>query len=696
MLLAEFQLPPFIDLHLRWFVAAIIIVVGLAVAGAADLARLSWTRIWAISGVCFQESIRRRVLWITPLAILGVIIAVQLLQPLDVQDAVHETVKYALFTTGTLVFITTIILACTNLPKEIDNRVIFTIVTKPTTRLEIVLGKIIGFARVSAALLLIMGVFTFTYAWLRAAKFKSESKTQLETLPPNDAARPSLEHYVKYGLLESNTYVEPKTFEQYAQIPNGTDRFRWTLGNEDQAFVVGFDLPAEMFPEPGTDEKGTGALVIQGRIPYRLVGGKEAGEWIPAPFVHGIPDPLQFGNFNPKGKAMQAAGVTFDVLGPDHFNLVPPTEMNVMVQLPTLRSETDPLAAPFKDLTQINAKSLERLYQYPQERRRIYVRIVGSGRYEFGSAPGVLRLYSERLKQVIEPLKGPDGKPQWPEYRGREVFGGQQIRAGTKFDDAPVGVFEFRGVDVPSGTGVVPAELRMGIEGSGDETSGRESPTTVEISVYNHATNKVSATSWYPIESNRTVFMSFSPDAVKGGNFDVRFRCAGPGHYLVLHGGAMKISIGSESFAWNLFKSLLVMWLMSLLVVIVAIFCSTFVSWPIAVVLTVVILMLHWGAMQLSDTNTPGIGASVARDMGLREPGTAKVVSEAVERLTKLLNTVAKVTPDISQFSATEDIERGMTMTPRVLKESGKVLLAFGLPLTVLAYLFLKRKEVAP
>ena len=67
-----------------------------------------------------------------------------------------------------------------------------------------------------------------------------------------------------------------------------------------------------------------------------------------------------------------------------------------------------------------------------------------------------------------------------------------------------------------------------------------------------------------------------------------------------------------------------------------------------------------------------------------------------MERLSKLLNTVAKVTPDISQFSATEDIERGMTLAPRVLKESTKVLLAFGLPLTVLAYLFLKRKEVAP
>ena len=39
----------------------------------ADTKRFSLKRVWAISGVCFDESIRKRVLWITPLAIIGVI-----------------------------------------------------------------------------------------------------------------------------------------------------------------------------------------------------------------------------------------------------------------------------------------------------------------------------------------------------------------------------------------------------------------------------------------------------------------------------------------------------------------------------------------------------------------------------------------------------------------------------------------------
>ena len=74
-------------------------------------------------------------------------------------DAIRQTIKVAMFATGLIaVCVLMIILGCTNLPKEIDNRVIYTIVTKPTTRLEIVLGKIIGFARVSATILFIMGL----------------------------------------------------------------------------------------------------------------------------------------------------------------------------------------------------------------------------------------------------------------------------------------------------------------------------------------------------------------------------------------------------------------------------------------------------------------------------------------------------------------------------------------------------------
>jgi hypothetical protein len=128
----------------------------------------------------------------------------------------------------------------------------------------------------------------------------------------------------------------------------------------------------------------------------------------------------------------------------------------------------------------------------------------------------------------------------------------------------------------------------------------------------------------------------------------------------------------------------------------VSISCSTFVSWPISVVLSVVLLMTHWGAQQIGDSSSTGLGASMARDLGFRDAASSKVVSGVVDNLNTFLNVISKVLPDISQFSATEDIERSVTIAPHVLLESLKVIAAFGLPLTVLAYARFKRMEVAP
>ena len=58
--------------HPDWLLGGGILLLGL-VLGLKDLVRISLTRIWALSTVTFRQSIRRRVLWITPLVILGVI-----------------------------------------------------------------------------------------------------------------------------------------------------------------------------------------------------------------------------------------------------------------------------------------------------------------------------------------------------------------------------------------------------------------------------------------------------------------------------------------------------------------------------------------------------------------------------------------------------------------------------------------------
>jgi hypothetical protein len=72
------------------------------------------------------------------------------------------------------------------------------------------------------------------------------------------------------------------------------------------------------------------------------------------------------------------------------------------------------------------------------------------------------------------------------------------------------------------------------------------------------------------------------------------------------------------------------------------------------------------------------------------------VVSQSVNALSTALKAFATVLPDISQYSATEDIERGITIPAVRLRDAATVTFGFGIPLVVLAYVLLRNKEVAP
>src|SRR4051812_42533683 len=235
MILTGALMPAFIQENLQWWICGAIAVLGLVVYGFRDLLRLSGGRVWAISSVCFAESVRRRIWLITPLAIIGVIVVAQLQKPMDERDAIRQTIKFCLFATGLVVTITTIILACTNLPREIENRVIFTVVTKPTTRLEIVLGKIVGFARVSALILLIMGLFTWGYLVLRERLLERDIQARLETPGAVEPlTRPTLEHYRDNGLLNAKTLATPVSMNIYARLPQEGNPRRY-FNNEGMA-----------------------------------------------------------------------------------------------------------------------------------------------------------------------------------------------------------------------------------------------------------------------------------------------------------------------------------------------------------------------------------------------------------------------------------------------------------------------------
>jgi ABC-type transport system involved in multi-copper enzyme maturation permease subunit len=703
------SLPPWVNEEPQWIVAGAVVLLGLLVYGFKDVIHFSAKRVWAISGVCFAESIRRRVLWIIPLAILGVIIVAQLQHPADEQDAIRETTKFCLFATGLVVTITAIILACTNLPKEIDNRVIYTIVTKPTTRLEIVLGKIVGFARVSATILLIMGIFTMGYMQLRSLSLEAAIDQRLKDGSADIPTTAMLTHYKEAGLLNARTYARAGKMEILARPARPGDQLKWMYGGEGN-FIVPFQLTAaDLIPanDPNQDP-GSAGLAIVAHVGFQP---SDFGPPLPKPAAPAsepaLPNTIAAPNA-PKASASSQTPtvkptISISILDQNQNNLIDSRSINGGKPIEL----TDPTghALIIAMVTKLDAGAL--LKSNP-----VFVQIRGDTakfEYSVGPEPVVMAVpllnpdpngapLLDNRAHVIVPLPGAadPSHPAPPLLRTNVGLYGEQIRGGK--EKIPVAVYQFRHVQTtPDRAGNIPFELRVGIE-RGTSQSERDLATVVQATIVNHSP---SGEKEYPPvnvspEINRTAFFTVPANEVDGGDFDVDLRCVTDGQFVGLKEVSLNLVVAEHSFALNLAKSLFVLWMMSVLVVIVSIFSSTFLSWPIAIVLTVLILLGHWGVSELGDSTAPGIGNLVATDMGLRDPSKMHVVSDSVEALAKMLNVLTKVLPDITQFSALEDIEQGISLPLSRLSDGLAVIGGFGVPLTVMAYIFLRNKEVAP
>jgi hypothetical protein len=110
-----------------------------------------------------------------------------------------------------------------------------------------------------------------------------------------------------------------------------------------------------------------------------------------------------------------------------------------------------------------------------------------------------------------------------------------------------------------------------------------------------------------------------------------------------------------------------------------------------------VILLGHLGVEQLGDALNPGVGRSVARDLGFsQDAAKSQVISRSVDSLARMLTAVSTVLPDVSKFPVMDDITRGVSIPPREMLDSLAVLAYYALPMLVLSFIILKNKEVAP
>ncbi len=666
---------------------AVLILLAAVSLGLKDLVRFSLTRTLAIASVCFTQARRRGVLYIAPLVILGVMATSQFQKAEDSQDAIRQTTNVCLFAAGLLVTVVIIMVACTNLPREIENRVIHTITTKPVTRLEIVLGKAMGFSAVSFCILLIMGVFSLVYLnWLDQRE-RSLIRAQLESNEIPMTSRATAEYYSRFGTLHARVFGAPRRLSFLAAEPK--DENDWWIPSDprlggDGTIVVPFQVDATkvLFPPDEPEPETFG--------PPRPVTPTAGGLWIVADV-----------------QARRSTATTMPATGPSPTS-APASKPRIGVDL---RDAAGQIVVPWTALlsTAMEKGELEserggllRVYVSPQHFRRWLVNREGINdvcigltgqdtEHEYAVNQRRIRLTVADKSSVFEP-SGPSA------YVGPVGSFGQRLR-GHRDGIRRIALYEFRQTEMSLGKQTQPFELRVFTEMDRDEYNAEDQTPELRLTFRNRKTGAASPEMTVFPENNRPLYFDVPGADVEGGDFDVTLRCTSP-HFVSLRGGmaaSLRVVAADQSFSLNLLKSLTILWLMSVLVVIVSVLCSTFLSWPIAIVLTLLILSGRWCVEELGDLAKPGVGNQVVNDLFRGSSAeVSRAVSKSVDELARLTNIVAPLLPELSRFSAMEEMNRGTAVSNATLLGAGRVTLFHGVVMLALAWLFLRYKEVAP
>jgi ABC-type transport system involved in multi-copper enzyme maturation permease subunit len=138
---------------------------ALAAAGIPfliGLTTLRFRRIWALAKLSFKEAVRNRVLYGFS-AILLVFLFGSWFIPYKPEYQVRSYVGLVYWVMKILLLLTAIILAAFSIPTDIRRQTIHTIVTKPVERLEIVLGRFLGFTALMTLVLLLMTSVSVIY-----------------------------------------------------------------------------------------------------------------------------------------------------------------------------------------------------------------------------------------------------------------------------------------------------------------------------------------------------------------------------------------------------------------------------------------------------------------------------------------------------------------------------------------------------
>src|SRR3972149_6053962 len=139
------------------------------------------SKVFAIATLTLKEAYRKKVFLVLLVFALALVSSSAFFPVMDAETKIALVKIWSVRAITFFSALVAIFLASVSIPSDVDERRIYTLVSKPVSKPVIFLGKFIGFAMVIAIFLLVTGAITRVY--IRLVQITSSGNVALESKP---------------------------------------------------------------------------------------------------------------------------------------------------------------------------------------------------------------------------------------------------------------------------------------------------------------------------------------------------------------------------------------------------------------------------------------------------------------------------------------------------------------------------------
>ena len=649
----------------------VLLLAGAVAVGLRDMLRLSWTRLWALAALTFRESIRRRVLLLIPGAMAAIVAIGAFQRSFDEVGQIHQLTATCIRVASGLTLLLMILLSAFAFPREIESRTIYSLLTKPVSRLEVFLGKVLGLWLVALSVMAIMGAFSYGYLQLRESQLSYQARQRLANQPKD--VEPVLQQHLKMGLLTAANYIDapvpqvhPIVPYEYSELPR-----KWMITGRGYLGLYSIKVP------PLTERAARYELRLRLDIPQ--AGSLDKIMPVVRLFVPSLTSDNKVPAWQPP-RAVELAGWTAGLWKPlefEHFHLSPdgkvwegavdlePGLLLAMGQLTTqlafsvdVNSQTPRLAGLIQPLPAEAPRAVHGLELVP-----VLVEKTADTPAQYGKPirPEKLSLFPRAQATARFSVAGS------PESGPIEV-------AEYVFNDIPL-------KDLPDGDVVV--RLRINVDQNDSRAVITAYPSFGKPAHLSAAVSK-----------RLGAYVVVPRKIVEAGLLKLQIRPQRMDDVFVLSADSVRLVTKPTGFAPNLVKSLLICQVQAMIVVALGVMASVFLSWPVALLLTSVLLiagnLLDMVRGMLANPGGFSVFAVTGEDKSIDFASQAG--NEFFKQSSRL---VERIVPDFTRFDPVGFIGQGLnTPWATIGSNATWALIYIGVAMAI-GYLALHFKEVA-